>query len=744
VTRGPAPRLDRRALVDRHAVEVTALPAAGAPAAPLSVGNGELCFTVDVTGMQTFPGRYPVAGPAGEPPGTLLGTLSSWGWHSTPVPGGEPYPLEAAMRTYATPRGPVPYVDMRGSLATGGESPASAAEAWLRANPHLLDLGRIGLVVSAADAPYRAPEPGEIDGVHQRLDLWRGVIVSRFRLRGRPVTVTTVCHPERDVIGLRVETAAAGEGDGLGVRIAFPYGSEAWHDAADWTRPEAHTTIVHASEGRIAIERTLDDTVYRVMMVSTPAAGIARTGPHELVAECAGPVTELCVAFGRDRPHGVPSFAETLVAAARYWERFWTTGGAVELAGSADGRAAELERRVVLSQYLTAINCAGSLPPQETGLTANSWRGRFHLEMHWWHGAHFALWGRPGLLERNLGWYAEILPVARATARRQGYAGARWPKQVGPDGRESPSPIGPFLVWQQPHPIYLAELVRRAAPSPEAARKTVRRYAEIVLETAAFMADFAAEGPDGFRLGPPIIPAQESYADRRAELRDPTFELAYWSWALGVAWGAARPAARAGLGAGGRGHGAAVRARRGVRRGGGPAVHGARRPPVDAVRARLHAADPDRRPGDHAGHAAVRAGRVAVGDHLGLGLPGDRDDRGPARRAAPRRGRPAHAGAEEHLPGQRSQPPEPVAAAVPARQRRPARRGRAHGRGLGRRRRPPRPRVPGRRLLDGAPRGPAPHAVTGVRHRRHRAAAGGAGSRPRPSVQYIALQVQSG
>ena len=83
-------------------------------------------------------------------------------------------------------------------------------------------------------------------------------------------------------------------------------------------------------------------------------------------------------------------------------------------------RAPELERRVVLSQYLTRAQCIGQYPPQETGLTMNSWYGKFHLEMHWWHGVHFALWDRLDLLEQSLDWYAAALPNARATARRQG------------------------------------------------------------------------------------------------------------------------------------------------------------------------------------------------------------------------------------------------------------------------------------------------------------------------------------
>ena len=115
----------------------------------------------------------------------------------------------------------------------------------------------------------------------------------------------------------------------------------------------------------------------------------------------------------------LPTFDETRRAARQHWNRFWTTGGAIDLSRSRDPRWHELERRIVLSQYLTAIQCSGRFPPQETGLTFNSWEGKFHLEMHWWHAAHFALWGRLELLERSLVYYDAILPRARETARRR-------------------------------------------------------------------------------------------------------------------------------------------------------------------------------------------------------------------------------------------------------------------------------------------------------------------------------------
>ncbi|TDD41488.1 hypothetical protein E1286_32620 [Nonomuraea terrae] len=500
--------IDRRALVGRHAVEVTSV----LPESPLSVGNGELCYTADVTGLQTFPGLHPVDDPEG--PGTLLATMASWGWHS--VPGS--YDLAATTRTYRTPRGPVPYVDMADITRP------SPAEAWLRANPHRLDLARIGLVAAGG----RALEPEDVSGARQRLDLWTGVLTGAYRLRGTPFQVVTACHPERDVLAFRIESPGL---DGVAVRLAFPYGSQAWGNAADWSRPRAHSSVLRPSADGFTVARRLDGTAYEVAVTLT-GGRVAQAGPHEYLVTFDGTAAELVVAFHPSGPaSGKTSFGEVVAASERHWERFWSTGGAVDLSGSHDERAPELERRVVLSQYLTAIHCAGSTPPAETGLMANSWRGRFHLEMHWWHAAHFPLWGRPELLERSLGWYAAILPRARGTARAQGCPGARWPKQVGPDGRESPSPIGPFLVWQQPHPIYLAELVRRAIGT----RRAVALYGDLVLETAAFMAAFAVKGPGGYGLGPPLVPAQESYADVRADAADPAFELAYWAWALETA-----------------------------------------------------------------------------------------------------------------------------------------------------------------------------------------------------------------
>lgn len=500
--------IDRRALVGRHDPVVGALD----PWSTLSVGNGRFVFTADVTGLQTFPDAYT------ELP---LATQSEWGWNS--FPDGWEYSLADAAADYDASGRSVPY-------ASRQASPAGRA---LRESPHRLSLARIGFDLRRRDGT--AARAADLDQIEQRLDLWSGTLRSRFRIDGRTVRVLTIVDPEHDVLAVRLEAPELAAGY-LAVRFVFPYGSRIHTgDPADWTVPDSHRTeVLRHDAGRVTWRRTLDDAVHFVRAAWSGPGTLRREAEHGFRLEPAGSGerVEVVIAFSPEAADGgLPSFDDVSRAATAHWHRFWSTGGAVDLSGSADPRAGELERRIILSQYLTALQCSGTIPPQESGLTFNSWHGKFHLEMHWWHAVHFALWDRAELLERSLRWYMRILPRAKQTAQWQGYRGARWPKMVGPDGRESPSTIGVFLIWQQPHPIYYAELIYRGRPG----QRVLEALRDIVFETAEFMASYAHwdDATRRYILGPPLIPAQELH-DARTTF-NPTFELAYWEYGLRTA-----------------------------------------------------------------------------------------------------------------------------------------------------------------------------------------------------------------
>ncbi|TCL59783.1 hypothetical protein EDC14_103720 [Hydrogenispora ethanolica] len=504
--------IDRYQLVARHNPVLRECY----PLSPLTIGNGEFAYTADITGMQSFPDSYREKVP--------LCTLAQWGWHTQPAEGGRHYQKNELKLKYFDAGG------AKAGYAVESEGQEEAYD-WLRINPHRLHLGQIGMEIMMDDG--QPAEISDIRDIHQQLDLWRGILHSEFTTAGIPVSVKSCCHPFRDVVAFSVESELLQQ-NRLTIRFAFPYGAPD-KTAADWSAVEKHRTVVmQRGDNRLRLLRLLDNNRYSVEILYPENGRVFRTGDHEFkmdVPEGSGKI-EFSVSFTSEPPRGtLPAWLEVQSASEAYWREHWSKGGAVELSGSSDPRAFELERRIVLSQYLTAIQCAGSLPPQETGLTCNSWYGKFHLEMHWWHAAHFSFWGRHHLLERSLWWYRAILPKARELAGSQGYSGARWPKMAGPAGEDAPSPIGPLLIWQQPHPIYYAELCYRHHPS----RETLEAYREIVFETAEFMASYAKYDPahDRYVLGPPLIPAQENHAPETTV--NPVFELEYWLFGLSTA-----------------------------------------------------------------------------------------------------------------------------------------------------------------------------------------------------------------
>ena len=501
-------KIDRYALVSRHNVKLNAFD----KLSPLSVGNGKFTFTCDLTGLQTFPSVYS----AGVP----LTTMAEWGWHSLPKKPGYQYENTLVER------------DTFGRMVTYPLNTKAEGGSYFRANPHQSNLVQLGFILKMADGTQA--RSADIATCQQTLELWKGILESHFKVDGQDVHVETFCHPRSDMIVVNV-TSDLITADRLALSIKFPYANGPWGtDPSDWKSQDAHTTkIVTRNSKGSKLLRQMDAFSYYCTMKYSQKAELSEIGAHTFTLTPSGKSNTLqfCMLLTMDGDPPVIDLSKNKPDCIEYWKHFWSTGGAIDLSGSIDPRWRELERRIVLSQYLNAIQSAQKYPPQETGLTCNSWHGKFHLEMHWWHGVHFALWDRSDMLERSMDWYREIMPAARELAKRQGYEGIRWPKMVGPNAIDSPSGIGPLLIWQQPHPIYYAELIYRRKPT----RQTLAEYKELIFESAKFMADYAHWNADRkcFELGPPVIPAREfGYGAHYAKTKNPAYELAYWAWGL--------------------------------------------------------------------------------------------------------------------------------------------------------------------------------------------------------------------
>ena len=119
-------------VVQRHNVNINKIDSLSS----LSVGNGNFAFTVDATGMQSFPDAYAN--------GVPLGTQSVWGWHS--FPNTENLKIEEAQKVYELEGRKISY-----TVQPKEPERAKKAVEYFRVNPHRLQLGNIGLEIKKKD-----------------------------------------------------------------------------------------------------------------------------------------------------------------------------------------------------------------------------------------------------------------------------------------------------------------------------------------------------------------------------------------------------------------------------------------------------------------------------------------------------------------------------------------------------------------------------------------------------------------
>ncbi len=496
-------KIDRKSVVDRHKITCTK----DNPQSPAQVGNGEFAFGVDITGLQTFVPHY---------------TMSYFSWHSFPLPKGLNI-ADFKGQTWDTHGRTVQYwIDNK-------EQPELST--WLAGNPQRFNLGRVAFILKKKNGEPATSD--DLQNTTQETDMWTGTITSRFELEQIPVVVKTICHADQDVIAVSVESPLIENGQ-LEVEFSFPYPDESKKVLSLFDKPDAHVTALARSEEQFALlERTMDDARCDVSVNwSTKAEFSSTPVPHFFRLVPKENKLQFTCGFLKEGNAPAPlTFAECVESSTNGWKTYWESGAAIDLSESTDPRWKELERRVVLSQYLMKVNEAGSLPPQEAGLVNNYWYGRFHFEMVWWHGVHYALWDRWPLFDKSLHVYPDFLPTSIERAEKQGYKGARWPKCTGNIDRDWPHVIHGTLIWQQPHSIYFAELDYRLHPT----RETLDKWKEVVFESADFMADYAYfdAKTDRYVLGPPVFIVSEN-TDPKITI-NPTFELGYWKFGLRVA-----------------------------------------------------------------------------------------------------------------------------------------------------------------------------------------------------------------
>jgi hypothetical protein len=368
---------------------------------------------------------------------------------------------------------------------------------WLIQNPQRLNLGRIGFWFD----PVLNISESNLSGKSQTLDLYTEFITSQFSVLGSDVRVKTAVDPDSDTVSIQIESDLFDSGK-LGIFFDYPYSDVNKFDApfvGVWNAGSLHKTSLLQDGNQAQITHEIDDTTYYTSILWEMGGEASIAGPENgthrytlLPTPGSGNTLDLSVNFSPSPPNKhIPTADSISSSSTSWWKTYWETGAFVDLLSTPTPflqNATELQRRIILSQYLLAVNSAGQDSPQESGLVNNGWYGKFHLEMPVWHLGHWARWGKWDLLERAIpGMYGRFLESSIQRAEEQGYEGARWGKMSDPTGRSAPGEINSLLIWQQPHVMYFAEMEYREFGN----RETLGKWDELITRTAEFMVSFA-------------------------------------------------------------------------------------------------------------------------------------------------------------------------------------------------------------------------------------------------------------
>lgn len=501
-------RIDRKSIVQKYNLKLNQ----SHPYSPVQIGNGNFAFGADITGLQTF---------------LPHNILSSWGWHNSSRPStpNQTEPEDYTGVDWWTH-------DRLVNYAQPNPTEANISQ-WMIANPHRINLGRVGLWFGGQNVTEESLNEKE-----QLLELWEGRILSSFSYNGSKVEVTTIASPDTDTLAASVSSDLLHRGC-LSVYLDFPYATGKNKFDAPFVglfnATSNHTTTLRIGVNDALITHTLDATTYLAQVTWNGNATISRfrDDEHKYILSSSKDAKTLAftVTYIRQASNTTVSFGDVQASAKTWWADYWSTGAFVSLPATQNASANELQRRIILSQYLLAVNGAGKDPPQESGLVNNGWYGKFHLEMVFWHLAHWMFWSKWDLYNRSIGVYSRFLPSSYERAQAQGYDGARLGKMSDPSGRSAPGEINSLLIWQQPHPMYFAEIEYRSFPTSA----TLEKWDDVLTGIAGFMASYAFWNASTgvYDLGPPMYPVSEN-TNPNATI-NPTFELAYWRFGLDVA-----------------------------------------------------------------------------------------------------------------------------------------------------------------------------------------------------------------
>lgn len=329
-----------------------------------------------------------------------------------------------------------------------------------------------------------------IKDVKQELDLYKGIVTSSFNYKEKINKTISFIYQDHDEFNFKLQS------DNLNLALKFNYPS--------YTKNGYRLDIlpnVLVKEDRITL--LYDDK-------NSLSFKLKSSSNYQIV--------ENTLIF--DDNNVSFSLALDEIKEGKLLDEFWKCDNGIIIDNE------ELVKKMVLSKYLLHVNSTGIYPPQESGLTYNCWNSKFHLEMHLIHSLWNIYNNHVGDLVKSFDYYLSIMPSSLKRASLNGYKGLRFPKMTGPDGEDSPSNIGPLLIWQAPHILFMLQEIYYLYNK----EKIIKKYEPLISGTIDFMISFLTLKDSKYQMLDPLLEACESIPLDRCQ--NPSFELEYWRYTL--------------------------------------------------------------------------------------------------------------------------------------------------------------------------------------------------------------------
>ncbi len=329
-----------------------------------------------------------------------------------------------------------------------------------------------------------------IKDVEQELDLYKGIVTSSFNYREKINKTTSFIYQDHDEFNFKLQS------DNLNLALKFNYPSYTKNGYRQDILPN-----VLVKEDRITL--LYDDK-------NSLSFKLKSSSKYQIV--------ENTLIF--DDNNVSFSLALDEIKEGKFLDEFWKCDNGIIIDNE------ELVKKMVLSKYLLHVNSTGIYPPQESGLTYNCWNSKFHLEMHLIHSLWNIYNNHVDDLVKSFDYYLSIMPSSLKRASLNGYKGLRFPKMTGPDGEDSPSNIGPLLIWQAPHILFMLQEIYYLYNK----ENIIKKYEPLISGTIDFMISFFTLKDFKYQMLDPLLEACESIPLDRCQ--NPSFELEYWRYTL--------------------------------------------------------------------------------------------------------------------------------------------------------------------------------------------------------------------